>query len=154
MVRHMSEAKVNVLIAQVSQRMSIRLLFGSPELSERLTISHASACRLRFVSGQVVGLSRRRMNDYGTTHHEVIAFRCPAPGDDVTVINGVKPGGIVLLHTTGANADRALRIFELAEELGIDLAAEEALLRDLDVRLNGRVYPERFLRRFVEERRA
>lgn len=76
---------------------------------------------LWFEPGRVFAFVRWASNDYGTVVSRIDVLRACRPGEAITTIPGVSPGGEVLLRISGwPKVERVLQAIDQVEALGID----------------------------------
>ena len=76
---------------------------------------------LSFKPNSIFAFVRWASNDYGTTSSRIDILRTVARGEAYTTLNGVRPGGEILLHLHGWPKVRAvLRAIDEVEALDID----------------------------------
>ena len=74
-----------------------------------------------FAPGEVFAFVRWEANDYGTVLSCLDILRACGPGEAVTTLPGVTPGGEILLRLNGwPRVKRALDTIAAIEQLGID----------------------------------
>lgn len=74
-----------------------------------------------FDAGQVFAFVRWASNDYGTAVSRIDILRACGPGEPVTTVPGVTPGGDVLLRLSGwPKVEAALAAIDQVESLGVD----------------------------------
>jgi hypothetical protein len=76
---------------------------------------------LWFAPGAVFAFVRWAANDYGTAVSRIDILRACHPGEPLTSVPGVTPGGAVLLRLSGwPRVERALQAIDQVEAIGID----------------------------------
>ena len=116
----MTEFFTGVEIAFYTEHLNYWLRFGKPvrvaTLERRRSLSF-------FQPGQVFGYVRWRANDYGTQDWRIAIVRTGAPLQVLTRLEGVRPGGDVLLSATGnRRVKRVLAQLDALEAAGFKLA--------------------------------
>ena len=140
--------RTTAIVLQVPRRRNWRLLFGSPRTVRRSAPPQVGATLglAEFLPGDVWGMSRQTLNDFGVTFWEVLVLRAVRPGEPFHEIPGVKPGARALMHLTGKPAaTRALRLIQMLDELGLTAEEHPELLEEAGRRIQGRVFPERLV---------
>jgi hypothetical protein len=78
---------------------------------------------LSFAPGEVFALVRWRANDYGTAVSRIDILRAASPGQALTVVPFVTPGGDLLLRAHGwPKVQRVLEAIDGIEQLAVDPA--------------------------------
>jgi len=114
----MSEQFTRVEIAFYPEHVNNWLRFGAPDKSEDLDRRRSLAF---FKPGRVFGYVRWRANEYGTQEWRFTIVKTEEPSRFLSRIEGVYPGGEVLLLVTGnAKVKRALLQIDLLESEGFD----------------------------------
>jgi hypothetical protein len=94
------------------------LKFGKP-VADRI-VSRSQRVE-SYAPGQVFGLVRWASNDYGTIRSSLDIVRAVEPGEPVTPITQVEPGGEVLLSVHGwQKVAQVFRLIDAIEASGID----------------------------------
>lgn len=102
------------------EHVNFWLCFGEPD--ERLDLDRRRSLAL-FGPSKVFGYVRWRANEYGTQDWRVAIVRTGAPSWLLTRLEGVHPGGEILLSATGkSRVKRALAQLDALEEAGFELA--------------------------------
>ncbi len=94
----MSEPFTRVEIAFYPEHLNYWLRFGAPDESHDLDRRRSLAF---FKPGRLFGYVRWRANEYGTQEWRFTIIRTEEPSRFLSRIEGVTPGGEVLLLTTG-----------------------------------------------------
>ena len=116
----MAEDWTRVEIVFLPDYLNHWLRFGAPD--ETLELDHRRALAL-FAPGRVFGYVRWWANEYGTRGWRFTVVETAAPGSPVTRIEGVEPGGEVLLRAEGtAQVKRALGAVDALEAAGFEPA--------------------------------
>jgi hypothetical protein len=94
--------------------------FGRP-VAERILDRRRRV--LSFAPGEAFALVRWRANDYGTAVSRIDILRAARPGQALTVVPFVTPGGELLLRAHGwPKVERVLEAIDAIEQLGVDPA--------------------------------
>lgn len=94
------------------------LKFGKPVATRIVSRSERIES---YVPGQVFGLVRWASNDYGTIRSSLDILRAVEPGEPVTPVAQVDPGGEVLLAVHGwPKVAQVFRLIDAIEASGID----------------------------------
>ncbi|HEV7252096.1 MAG TPA: DUF2840 domain-containing protein [Mesorhizobium sp.] len=113
-------ARTRVELLHIKDRIERWIRFGR-HAEEEILDRHRRA--LWFDAGQVFAFVRWASNDYGTAVSRIDILRACAPGEPLTSVPGVTPGGEVLLRIAGwPKVERALAAIDQVEALGIDPA--------------------------------
>lgn len=133
----MSEQFTRVEIAFYPEYVNNWLRFGAPDKSEDLDRRRSLAF---FKPGCVFGYVRWRANEYGTQEWRFIVVKTEEPSRFLSRIEGVYPGGEVLLLVTGnAKVKRALLQIDVLESQGFDPAdVSPAYYRHVHNRIDAR----------------
>lgn len=116
----MCELFTRVEIAFYPEHLNHWLRFGTPDVEHRLDRRRALAF---FRPGRLFGYVRWSANAYGTQDWRLSIVRSARPGEDIRRIDGVAPGGTVLLFAVGkAPVKRALQQIDTLETDGFDPA--------------------------------
>ena len=76
---------------------------------------------LWFVPGTVLAFVRWASNDYGTAVSRIDILRASGPGEAITTVPGVTPGGEMLLRISGwQKVERVLQAIDQVEALDLD----------------------------------
>src|SRR5690554_1465775 len=86
------------------------LLFGSPRTVHPVSVEGlaSTAELLSFVSGSLFGVSHQTLNEYGITDWEVWILRAVSPGEEASLIPGIRPGAQILLYAHGQERAKTL----------------------------------------------
>jgi hypothetical protein len=104
----------------VEDRINHWLRFGRPRAERFIGRSRRVAS---FVPGTVFAYLRWQGNDYGTTGIGLAIVRAGCPGEAVSTLPGVRPGGAILLRLAGwPRVERALQAIDAVEALGLNAA--------------------------------
>ena len=113
----MSELFTRVEIAFYPEYLNHWLRFGEPDEQQDLDRRRSLAL---FKPGRVFGYVRWRANEYGTQDWRFTIVRTAAPSLLLSRIEGVTPGGEVLLLASGnAKVKRALLQIDALEAAGV-----------------------------------
>lgn len=113
-------ARTRVELLHLEGRIERWIRFGRPAQEEILDRRRRA---LWFDPGQVFAFVRWAANDYGTAVSRIDILRATGPGESVTTVPGVTPGGEVLLRLSGwPKVERVLAAVNAVEALGIDPA--------------------------------
>lgn len=116
----MSEPFTRVEIAFYREHLNHWLRFGAPDESQDLDRRRSLAF---FKTGRVFGYVRWRANEYGTQDWRFTIVKTVAPSLLLSRIEGVDPGGEVLLLATGnTKVKRALLQIDVLETDGFEPA--------------------------------
>ena len=116
----MSEPLTQVQIAFYPEYLNHWLRFGAPDDSHDLDRRRSLAL---FKPGRIFGYVRWRANEYGTRAWRFTIIRTEEPSRFLSRIEGVTPGGEVLLLATGnTKVKRALLQIDRLEADGFDPA--------------------------------
>ena len=116
----MSELFTRVEIAFYPEYLNHWLRFGEPDEQQDLDRRRSLAL---FKPGRVFGYVRWRANEYGTQDWRFTIVRTAAPSLLLSRIEGVTPGGEVLLLASGnAKVKRALLQIDALEAAGVQPA--------------------------------
>jgi len=116
----MSEYFTRVKIAFYPEHLNNWLRFGAPDESHDLDRRRSLAL---FRPGQVFGYVRWRANEYGTQDWRFTIVQTAEPSRFLSRIEGITPGGEVLLLVTGnTKVKRALLQIDVLESDGFDPA--------------------------------
>ena len=116
----MSEPFTRVEIAFYPEHLNHWLRFGAPDESQDLDRRRPLAF---FKPGQIFGYVRWRANEYGTQDWRFTIVKTAAPSLLLSPIEGVHPGGEVLLLATGnTKVKRALLRIDALETDGFEPA--------------------------------
>ena len=116
----MSETFTRVEIAFYPEHLNHWLRFGAPDESQDLDRRRSLAF---FTPGQIFGYVRWRANEYGTQDWRFTIVKTAEPSLLLSRIEGVHPGGEVLLLATGnTKVKRALLQIDALEADGYDPA--------------------------------
>jgi hypothetical protein len=78
---------------------------------------------LNFAPGSVFAFIRWSANDYGTVISKLDVLRAVGPGEALSTVPHVRPGGELLLHVAGwPKVERVLQVIDAVEALGLDAA--------------------------------
>jgi len=78
---------------------------------------------LSFAPGSIFAFVRWAGNDYGTVVSRIDILRAVASGEAYSTVGSVRPGGDILLRTSGwPKVERVLQAIDAIEQLGIDAA--------------------------------
>lgn len=78
---------------------------------------------LWFAPGAVFAFVRWAANDYGTAVSRIDILRACSPGEPLTSVPGVTPGGEMLLRLSGwPKVERVLQAVDQVESIGVDPA--------------------------------
>jgi len=78
---------------------------------------------LWFAPGSAFAFVRWASNDFGTTVSRIDILRACGPGEAITTVPGVTPGGEVLLRLSGwPKVERVLQVVDQIEALDLDAA--------------------------------
>ena len=78
---------------------------------------------LWFAADSLFAFVRWATNDYGTAVSRIDILRAAGPGEPLTIVPGVSPGGEMLLRQNGwPKVERVLAAIDQVEALGIDAA--------------------------------
>ena len=114
----MSEHLTRVKIAFYPKHLNHWLRFGEPAKKHFLDRSRSLAL---FGPGRVFGYIRWRGNEYGTQDWRLAVVRTGEPSRFLSPLEGVYPGGEVLLVATGnARVKRALSLIGAIEARGFE----------------------------------
>ena len=114
----MSESYTWVEIAFYPEHLNHWLRFGVPQEHHDLDRRRSLAL---FKSGQVFGYVRWQANEYGTQAWRFTIVRSAEPSSMLSRIQGINPGGEVLLLATGnAKVKRALLQIDVLETAGFE----------------------------------
>jgi hypothetical protein len=114
----MCELVTRVETAFYPEYLNHWLRFGTPDVEHRLDRRRALAF---FRPGRLFGYVRWSANAYGTQIWRLSIVRSASPGDDIRRIEGIAPGGTVLLSAVGkARVKRALQQIDALERDGFD----------------------------------
>ncbi len=117
----MSEPYTRVEIAFYPEHLNWWLRFGAPQALHDLDRRRSLAL---FKPGQVFGYVRWQANDYGTRDWRFTIVRSAGPSLPLSRIQGVDPGGDVLLIAAGkTKVKRALLRIDGLESAGFEPAA-------------------------------
>jgi hypothetical protein len=76
---------------------------------------------LSFAPGAVFALVRWQANDFGTAQSRIDILRAVRPGEALTTVPFVSPGGELLLHIAGwPKVQRVLEAIDAVEQAGVD----------------------------------
>lgn len=116
----MSEPLTRVEIAFYPEHLNHWLRFGDPDEQHDLDRRRSLAL---FKSGRVFGYVRWRANEYGTQDWRFTVVQTAEPSLMLSRIEGITPGGEVLLLATGnAKVKRALLQIDALEAEGFEPA--------------------------------
>lgn len=116
----MSEAFTRVEIAFYPEHLNHWLRFGAP--AEQHDLDRRRSLAL-FKPGQVFGYVRWQANEYGTQDWRITILKTAEPSLFLSRIEGVHPGGEVLLLATGnTKVKRALLQIDVLEAAGFEPA--------------------------------
>ncbi|MEQ9145578.1 MAG: DUF2840 domain-containing protein [Parvibaculaceae bacterium] len=116
----MSETFTRVEIAFYPEHLNHWLRFGEPDEQQDLDRRRSLAL---FKPGRVFGYVRWRANEYGTQDWRFTIVRTAAPSRFLSRVEGVHPGGEVLLLVTGnTKVKRALLLIDTLEAAGFEPA--------------------------------
>lgn len=116
----MSEHLTRVEIAFYPEHLNHWLRFGPPDEEHELDRRRAIAL---FQPGRIFGYVRWRANEYGTRDWRFCVIKSTEPSRFLSRVEGVHPGGEVLLLAVGnAKVKRALSAADALEEAGFDPA--------------------------------
>ena len=116
----MSDALTRVEIVFLPDYLNHWLRFGMPNREHVLDRRRALAL---FAPGRVFGYVRWWANEYGTRGWRLTVVETAAPGRAMSRIEGVHPGGHILLSAVGAaRVKRALAAVDALEAAGFDPA--------------------------------
>lgn len=94
------------------------LRFGAP-ISD--AIIDRRRRKLTFCDGQIFAFVRWASNDYGTVRSQLDIMRCVRAGEPFTTLDGVVPGGDILLSLSGwPKVERVFQLIDHVEGSGID----------------------------------
>ena len=117
----MSKSYTRVQIAFYPDHLNHWLRFGTPREQHDLDRRRSLAL---FRPGQVFGYVRWRANEYGTQDWRFTIVRSAEPSLMLSRIQGIDPGGEVLLLATGnAKVKRALLQIDVLETAGFEPTA-------------------------------
>ncbi len=117
----MSEPFTRVEIAFYPEHLNNWLRFGAPDEQHDLDRRRSLAL---FKPGRIFGYVRWRANEYGTQDWRFTVVRTAAPSLLLSRIEGITPGGEVLLLVVGnTKVKRALLQIDTLETAGIEPAA-------------------------------
>lgn len=141
----MREFLTAVEVAFYPEFLNHWLRFGAPDLQQGLDRRRSLAL---FRPGRVFGYLRWRANEYGTQVWRITVVRTAMPSRFLSRVEGVSPGGEVLLLANGkAKVKRALSQIDGLEAAGFDPAdVSPAYYRHVHNRITaglpGRAYSE------------
>ena len=116
----MTDDLTRVEIAFYPEHLNFWLRFGAPD--EQFDLDRRRSLAL-FKPGRVFGYVRWRGNEYGTQEWRFTIVQSAAPSLMLSRINGVRPGGDILLLATGTiKVKRALLQIDVLEASGFDAA--------------------------------
>lgn len=116
----MSESFTRVEIAFYPEHLNHWLRFGDPDEQHDLDRRRSLAL---FKPGRIFGYVRWRANEYGTQDWQITVVQTAEPSLLLSRIEGVTPGGEVLLLATGnAKVKRALLQIDALEAAGFEPA--------------------------------
>ncbi len=116
----MSEPFTRVDIAFYPEHLNWWLRFGTPDEQQDLDRRRSLAL---FKPGRVLGYVRWRANEYGTQEWRFTVVQTAAPPRFLSRIEGVQPGGDVLLLASGnTKVKRALLQIDALEGAGFEPA--------------------------------
>ena len=116
----MSEPFTRVEIAFYPEHLNRWLRFGEPDVQQDLDRRRSLAL---FKSGRLFGYVRWRANEYGTQDWRFTIIQTAAPSRFLSRVQGVTPGGEVLLQATGnVKVKRAFSQIDALEAAGFDPA--------------------------------
>lgn len=141
----------HVMTIHSPKSLDWRLVFGQGRKAFPVSASPPQTIQMyAFQPGQLFGMSRRRMNQYGTLEWEFLVMQAASPGEVLKRIPGVSPGAKLILHaTTKQTALIAARVFKKLRGLGEDLDLHEVFIRTLEIPILAGIYPERALSEYL-----
>ena len=114
----MCDLYTRVEIAFYPEYLNHWLRFGTPDVDHRLDRRRALAF---FGPGRLFGYVRWSANAYGTQDWRLWVVRSARAGEEIRRIDGVAPGGILLLGLAGkAQVKRALEQIDALEAAGFE----------------------------------
>lgn len=149
----LSKPTTHVLLMTVPRRLRWRLVFGRYRKAYPVEATGRAIEVLKFESGEIFGLCRQKMNDYGVIHSEFLVLQAGEPGRACHRVEGVSPGARVLFHVSSKESSEiAVRVFEwLVEAFGPDLDIHQAFIESLERPIRARVFPSRLLETYIAQ---
>ena len=113
-------ARTRVELLHLDNKVQWWIRFGRHSKEEILDRRRRA---LWFEPRRVFGFVRWASNDYGTVVSRIDVLRACSPGEAITTVPGVTPGGEVLLRISGwPKVERVLQAIDQVEALGIEPA--------------------------------
>lgn len=140
----------HVLLMTVPRKIRWRLAFGRRRLAYPVDATGRDLEVLKFEAGELFGLSRQKLNDYGVTHSEFLVLQACEPGGACHRIEGVSPGARILFQVSSKAAyDVAVQVFQqMVEVFGPDLDIHQAFIETLAVPIRARIFPRQLLNNY------